>query len=129
MPMTLAHTETSRKPPAVAAASAVPWGRGAWDGGASDAAFAGPAPPPKWAGTLHQLAYLARAPVSPPLWWTPRTAFCGNVETGTNPSSYCLEGMNQSEPGACGFANANHFGKVFRRYQHTSPPAYRRATR
>jgi len=31
--------------------------------------------------------------------------------------------------GACGFANANHFSKVFRRYQHTSPPAYRRATR
>jgi hypothetical protein len=28
----------------------------------------------------------------------------------------------------CGFANANHFSKVFRRYRHTSPPAYRRAT-
>jgi AraC-like DNA-binding protein len=30
---------------------------------------------------------------------------------------------------ACGFANANHFSKVFCRYQHIRPPAYRRATR
>ncbi len=29
--------------------------------------------------------------------------------------------------GECGFANANHFGKVFRRFQHQSPAAYRRA--
>ena len=26
-----------------------------------------------------------------------------------------------------GFANANHFGKVFRRFQHQSPAVYRRA--
>jgi transcriptional regulator GlxA family with amidase domain len=26
-----------------------------------------------------------------------------------------------------GFANVNHFGKVFRRYQHASPAAYRRS--
>lgn len=26
---------------------------------------------------------------------------------------------------ACGFANANHFCKVFRRFQHVSPAAYR----
>jgi AraC-like DNA-binding protein len=28
---------------------------------------------------------------------------------------------------ACCFANVNHFSKVFRRFQHTSPGAYRRA--
>jgi transcriptional regulator GlxA family with amidase domain len=28
---------------------------------------------------------------------------------------------------ACGFANMNHFSKVFRRYQHISPAAYRRS--
>ncbi len=28
---------------------------------------------------------------------------------------------------ACGFANANHFGKVFRRFRHLSPKAYRQA--
>jgi AraC-like DNA-binding protein len=30
---------------------------------------------------------------------------------------------------ACGFANANHFCKVFRRIQHVSPKAYRRTVR
>jgi transcriptional regulator GlxA family with amidase domain len=30
---------------------------------------------------------------------------------------------------ACGFANANHFCKVFRRFQHLSPAAYRQALR
>ena len=30
---------------------------------------------------------------------------------------------------ACGFANANHFCKVFRRFQHLSPVAYRQAIR
>jgi AraC-like DNA-binding protein len=30
---------------------------------------------------------------------------------------------------ACGFANTNHFCKVFRRFQHLSPAAYRRAVR
>jgi AraC-like DNA-binding protein len=30
---------------------------------------------------------------------------------------------------ACGFANANHFSKVFRRIQHVSPKAYRRTLR
>jgi AraC-like DNA-binding protein len=28
---------------------------------------------------------------------------------------------------ACGFANVNHFGKVFRRFQHLSPATYRRS--
>ena len=28
---------------------------------------------------------------------------------------------------ACGFANPNHFNRVFRRFQHTSPGAYRRS--
>jgi AraC-like DNA-binding protein len=27
---------------------------------------------------------------------------------------------------ACGFANANHFGKVFRRFQHLSPASFRK---
>jgi AraC-like DNA-binding protein len=30
---------------------------------------------------------------------------------------------------ACGFANANHFCKVFRRFRHLSPAAYRKAIR
>ncbi|MGD0837315.1 MAG: AraC family transcriptional regulator [Polyangia bacterium] len=30
---------------------------------------------------------------------------------------------------ACGFANANHFSKVFRRFQHLSPDSYRRTMR
>jgi AraC family transcriptional regulator len=30
---------------------------------------------------------------------------------------------------ACGFANPNHFCKVFRRIQHVSPKAYRRTVR
>jgi len=30
---------------------------------------------------------------------------------------------------ACGFANANHFCKVFRRFQHLSPASYRNAVR
>ena len=30
---------------------------------------------------------------------------------------------------ACGFANANHFCKVFRRIQHVSPKSYRRTVR
>ena len=31
--------------------------------------------------------------------------------------------------GDCGFANANHFSKVFRRFQHVSPLSYRRTIR
>lgn len=27
---------------------------------------------------------------------------------------------------ACGFANVNHFGKVFRRFQHLTPAGFRR---
>jgi transcriptional regulator GlxA family with amidase domain len=30
---------------------------------------------------------------------------------------------------ACGFANANHFSKVFRRFQQLSPASYRRTMR
>ena len=42
--------------------------------------------------------------------------------------------LNTREPlkwiaDACGFANANHFGKVFRRFRHFSPKAYRQAMR
>jgi transcriptional regulator GlxA family with amidase domain len=65
------------------------------------------------------------------------------THTGLTPAHYSIEvriheaarllretrSPLKSIAGACGFANANHFGKVFRRYQHTSPRAYRRATR
>jgi len=32
----------------------------------------------------------------------------------------------KSVAAACGFANANHFSKVFRRFQHLGPLSYRR---
>jgi AraC-like DNA-binding protein len=35
----------------------------------------------------------------------------------------------KSIAGDCGFANGNHFSKVFRRYQHLSPLSYRRTIR
>jgi AraC-like DNA-binding protein len=53
----------------------------------------GPEAPPEWAATLHQLTELARAPASPPPWWTPATAFYGNIETRMNPSAEYLCGL------------------------------------
>jgi AraC-like DNA-binding protein len=116
--MTLGHTETHPRPSALAAASAVPWGRNeAADGPlVRSGGETTVAPPPQWASTLRQLAHLAPAPVPPPLWWTPRTALCGNVETWTNPSSRWLEGMSQPAPEAppafcfiVGLAGWGHF--------------------
>jgi AraC-like DNA-binding protein len=65
------------------------------------------------------------------------------TQTGLTPAHYAIEvriheaarllretiSPLKAIAAACGFANTNHFSKVFRRYQHTSPPAYRRATR
>lgn len=58
----------------------------------------GPAPPQEWAATLDQLSRLTRVPALTPSWWTPRTAYCGNLETWTEPSSYSLDGMSQPGP-------------------------------
>jgi AraC-like DNA-binding protein len=62
-------------------------------------------------------------------------------QTGMTPAHFATEVrvheavrmlLNTREPlkriaDACGFANANHFGKVFRRFRHLSPKAYRQA--
>jgi AraC-like DNA-binding protein len=58
----------------------------------------GPVPAPEWACTLHRLTQLARTPVQPPLWWTLRTAYCGSVETRTDPASYHFDGMHRPGP-------------------------------
>lgn len=63
------------------------------------------------------------------------------TRTGMTPAHFATEVrvheaarmlLNTREPlkriaDACGFANANHFGKVFRRFCHLSPKAYRQA--
>ncbi|MGD0837255.1 MAG: AraC family transcriptional regulator [Polyangia bacterium] len=58
----------------------------------------GPAPPPEWAKVLRQLSDLSRAPVRAPVWWTPATAFFGNIETRTDPDSYRWDGMRRLGP-------------------------------
>jgi AraC-like DNA-binding protein len=55
----------------------------------------GPPAPPEWASALRQLAALSRAPVPAPAWWTPETAFFGNIETRTDPASYHWDGMKR----------------------------------
>ena len=55
----------------------------------------GPAPPPAWAAALRQLSELSRAPTPAPSWWTPKTAFFGNIETRTDPASYHWDGMKR----------------------------------
>jgi AraC-like DNA-binding protein len=55
----------------------------------------GPAPPPEWATALRQLSDLSRKPVPAPSWWTPKTAFFGNIETRTDPASYSWDGMKR----------------------------------
>lgn len=58
----------------------------------------GPAVAPEWAATLRHLIQLSRAPVPPPLWWTLKTAFCGSIETRTDPAGYYFDGMNRPGP-------------------------------
>jgi len=48
----------------------------------------GPPPPQEWGRTLRQLLELSLAPVPEPPWWTPKTAYCGGIETRTDPGSY-----------------------------------------
>ena len=55
----------------------------------------GPPPPPEWAAALRQLTELSRTPTLAPSWWTPRTAFFGNIETRTDPQSYHWDGMKR----------------------------------
>lgn len=56
---------------------------------------AGPPPPTQWAGHLKQVTELARMPTLAPSWWTPRTAFFGNIETRNDPSTYHWDGMKR----------------------------------
>jgi len=56
---------------------------------------AGPSPPPEWAAALRQLADISRSPTPAPSWWTPKTAFFGNIETRTDPKSYHWDGMKR----------------------------------
>jgi AraC-like DNA-binding protein len=55
----------------------------------------GPRPSPEWAAALRQLTELSRTPTPAPLWWTPETAFFGNIETRTDPQSYRWDGMKR----------------------------------
>ena len=58
----------------------------------------GPPPPQEWAKPLRHLTDLLRKPAPPPLWWTLKTAYCGSVETRTDPTSYYFDGMNRPGP-------------------------------
>jgi AraC-like DNA-binding protein len=58
----------------------------------------GPAPPPEWAAALRQLSELSRTPTPAPSWWTPKTAYFGNIETRTDPSGYHWDGMKRLGP-------------------------------
>ena len=74
------------------------WQRSSFDILTSDVVAgrsSGPAPPPQWAPTLHQLTELARKPVAAPPWWTPMSAYFGSVETRTDPASYHWDGMKR----------------------------------
>ena len=55
----------------------------------------GPPPPKEWAATLRELTDLSRVPTPAPSWWTPQTAFFGNIETRTDPRSYHWDGMKR----------------------------------
>jgi len=55
----------------------------------------GPTPPTEWATSLRQLTELSRNPTPAPSWWTPRSAFFGNIETRTDPTSYYWDGMKR----------------------------------
>lgn len=57
----------------------------------------GPAPPPEWAPTLHQLVELVRTPVVLPSWWTPMAGFCGGIETWTGSDGNHLDRERHQE--------------------------------
>src|SRR6476659_7714817 len=56
---------------------------------------AGPEPPRAWAGRLRQLVDASQRPEEGPAWWTPMNAYFGNVETRSEPESYCWDGMKR----------------------------------
>jgi AraC-like DNA-binding protein len=47
---------------------------------------------------VQQLAELARTPATGPSWWTSSTAFFGNIETRTAPTSYLWEELRRVGP-------------------------------
>jgi AraC-like DNA-binding protein len=55
----------------------------------------GPTAPSEWAPALRQLSEISRAPTPAPDWWTPRSAYFGNIETRTDPASYQWDGMKR----------------------------------
>jgi len=55
----------------------------------------GPEPPAEWAAPLRQLLRAARQPREGPAWWSPTSAYFGNVETRTDPSTYSWDGMKR----------------------------------
>jgi hypothetical protein len=52
-------------------------------------------PPSEWVGTFRHLSELSRSPAPAPSWWTPKTAYFGNVETCTDPSTFHWDGMKR----------------------------------
>jgi AraC-like DNA-binding protein len=58
----------------------------------------GPEPPAPWAPHLRRLVEASRAPVEGPPWWTPSSAYFGNVETRTDPRGYRWDGMRRLGP-------------------------------
>lgn len=55
----------------------------------------GPAPPPEWAPHLRRLVEASRGPAQGPSWWSPTSAYFGNVETRTDPGGYRWDGMRR----------------------------------
>jgi AraC-like DNA-binding protein len=62
--------------------------------GGRERGLAGPA---EWLAVQDQLVRLTRTPVLSPRWWSPRTAFCGGVESQTDTSSLRLDETNRPE--------------------------------
>jgi len=58
----------------------------------------GPTPPAEWRAPLRLLSDLSRTPTPAPSWWTPKTAFFGNIETRTDPATYRWDGMRRLGP-------------------------------
>lgn len=59
---------------------------------------AGPEPSGEWASHLRRLVKASRTPIVGPPWWTPLSAYFGNVETRTDPRSYYWDGMRRLGP-------------------------------